>query len=297
MEVRSMRSALSDALVSVQISGGLGNQMFQYAAARALAKRLHAPLQLDLSFFDRKRHRVYALSTFALAPHHKVGTPGASRLERIRMPLIRGLKRVMGRRLPTYHEPHFHFDPAFERLQAPVNLVGHFQSPRYFDAYAELVRQELSPPVPTDILSRKIAEAMARSESCALHVRRGDYVQNPKNQALFTSLDSSYYLPALKRLSAGCTVYVFSDDMSWARENLPSIRDLIFVEDNQLRSGLADLWLMTQADHHIIANSSLSWWGAWLAMRQEGMKIAPRRWFVNATYRSEQLIPNSWQWI
>ncbi len=292
-----MSPAFSEALVSVQLSGGIGNQMFQYAAARALAKRLCAPLQLDLSFFDRKRHRSYELDFFTLAPHHRVGNPSATQLVRLRVPLIHGLKRVMGRQLPTYHEPHFHFDPAFERLQAPVHLVGHFQSARYFDDCAELVQRELFPPVPTDLLSHKVAKAMARSESCSLHVRRGDYIQNSKNKALFTMLDSSYYISALKYLPEGCVVYVFSDDMLWARENLPRIHELVFVEDAQPRCSIADLWLMTQAHHHIIANSTFSWWGAWLAVRRDGLKIAPSRWFVNTTHFEEEIVPAAWQRI
>lgn len=292
-----MSPSFSDSPVSVQLSGGLGNQMFQYAAARALAKRLEAPLLLDLSFFDRNRHRTYALDAFALAPHHTVGILGSNRLERIRMPWVRGLKCVTGRRLPIYQEPHFHYDPAFERLNKPVHLIGYFQSPRYFDTYTNFVRREFSLPMPNDALSLRIAGVMAQGESCALHVRRSDYVQNPKNQVLFTTLDSSYYLPALERLPDRCTVYVFSDDIRWARGNLPRIREMMFVDDNQMRSSLADLWLMTQADHHIIANSSFSWWGAWLASRRDGLKIAPVSWFAKSSINTKDLIPPVWECV
>lgn len=280
--------------VSIRVSGGLGNQMFQYAAARTLAMRLHVPLTLDLGFYDRGRHRGYGLDAFALAPHGQMGFSAGGRLSRMGRQLGAAARRLLGQATPEYKEPHFHHDPAFEQLRAPVHLVGHFQSPRYFLAEAATMRLELAPPPADDPLSRNIAEAMTQGDSCALHVRRGDYVSNAKNQALFAACEPAYYAAAMARLPDSCTVYVFSDDMRWAREHLPQDRELVFVDDGQHRSGLADLWLMTQAQHHVIANSSLSWWGAWLANRAPGHTTAPARWFINPVMDDRDLLPEGW---
>lgn len=283
--------------VSVRIAGGLGNQMFQYAAARALALRLGVPLTLDVSFYDQARHRAYGLSAFPLAPHHTRGRPGGGRWSRLVASLGR---RLQGRGVHHYREPHVHVDEAFFSLRAPVHLEGHFQSARYFESAADTVRAELAPPTPADALSRQIAHAMAEGPGAALHVRRGDYVSNPKNQAVFATCDQAYFQAALQRLPEDCTVFVFSDDMAWSRAQLPRLRRLVFVDDGAPRQALADLWLMSRAQHHVIANSSLSWWGAWLARREAGpgdrarVTIAPKRWFVHPAYDDRDIVPPGW---
>lgn len=280
--------------VSVRISGGLGNQMFQYAAARSLALKLGESLTLDLSFYDRARHRGYGLDAFPLAPHAETGRSHAGRMARVGHALGRTMTRLLGQSTPEYREPHFHHDPGFEQLHAPIHLVGHFQSERYFRHCAPTIRDELAPPAASDALSRQIGAAMLLGESCALHVRRGDYVSNPKNRALFAACEPAYYAAALARLPAGRTVYVFSDDMPWARAHLPQNGALVFVDDGQPRSGLADLWLMSRARHHVIANSSLSWWGAWLAGPDKGITVAPARWFVDPAFDDRDLVPEAW---
>jgi hypothetical protein len=297
-------SGPQDPGVTVRIAGGLGNQMFQYAAGRALAHRLCVPLTLDLRFFDRGRHRRYGLDALPLAPHHVLGRQDVGRWARWLAPLQRAGERLRGRTVPTYREPHFHVDEAFFGLRAPVRIQGHFQSQRYFETLARALRQELMPPVPTDALSQDLARAMAEAESAALHVRRGDYLSEPKNRALFAECGPGYHEAAMARLPPGCRVYVFSDDMTWCRQHLPRSRPLVFVEDGQPRGALADLWLMTQARHHVIANSSLSWWGAWLA-RDAGaagagaadrgrIAVAPRRWFVDPRFDDRDLVPGDW---
>jgi hypothetical protein len=285
--------------VSVRIAGGLGNQMFQYAAARALALRHGVPLELDLSFYDPGRHRSYELDAFALGPHSVVAPPPPGVFPRTRAALARAWRQWRNSRAPrlaVYREPHFHFDPRFAQLVPPVRLVGHFQSARYFEGCEATIRQEFAPPPATDALSRQIAQRMG-SHGVALHLRRGDYVTNPKNAVLFAVCGVDYYTRALALLPAGAEVFVFSDDMAWAREHLPGLpgqRPLVFVDDGSRRSGLADLWLMAQARHHVIANSSLSWWGAWLAAPASGLKIAPARWFVDPAMDDRDLVPAAW---
>jgi hypothetical protein len=282
--------------VSVRIAGGLGNQMFQYAAARALALRHGVPLELDLSFYDPGRHRAYELEAFALAPHGVIAPPPPGPFARTRAALARAWRhrrRPPGPPVALYREPHFHFDPRFAQLVPPVRLVGYFQSARYFEDCEATIRQELAPPPATDALSREIAQRMG-GQGVALHVRRGDYVTNPKNASTFAVCGVDYYARALALLPAAAEVFVFSDDMAWAREHLPRLRPLVFVDDGSRRSGLADLWLMAQARHHVIANSSLSWWGAWLAAPAGGLKIAPARWFVDPAMDDRDLVPAGW---
>ena len=269
--------------VTVAINGGLGNQMFQYAAARALAERCAAGLLLDLAFYNDRRHRQFELDAFPIEIGGVIGERGGR--------LSRWIARERGG--AVYREPHFHYDPAFETLTAPVRLEGYFPSPRYFAGHEAVVRHDLAPPAAADAESQGLAPLIGSGEATALHVRRGDYVTQPKINRLMGTCSPAYYEAALEKIPGNGTVFVFSDDIAWAKSNLPQTRPLVFVGDGSPRPGVADLWLMTLARHHIIANSSFSWWGAWLA-EPDGVTIAPARWFANAAHDERDLFPPNW---
>lgn len=268
-------------IVTAAISGGLGNQMFQYAAARALALRSGAEVRLDLSFYRRRRHRQFELSAFPI-----VATEAAHA----------GVwARIGGSRpAPRYREPGHRFDPTLLELAVPVVLEGYFQSARYFEGSAETIRRELAPSAAEDSESLAIAQAMRDANSAALHVRRGDYVSNARANATHGTCSVDYYRRAMEQLPGNGTVFVFSDDIDWARANLPDVRRLVFVGKIAPRSGLADLWLMTLAQHHIVANSSFSWWGAWLAEPGRGTTFAPARWFADTALDDTDMVPSEW---
>lgn len=271
-----------DATVTVEIAGGLGNQMFQYAAARALALRHGAKLVLATSFYRRGRHRSFELSRLPIEA--EVGRTGG----------LPGFGRLFRSKAPIYTEPHFHFDAGLATLKPPVRLKGYFQSWRYFAGHENTIRAELSPSMPDDGESLKLAVDMASGDWAALHVRRGDYV-TPKNRAQLDMCGVDYYRDAMGLLPADCRVLVFSDDIAWAKAHLPPVRPLIFAGGVAPREGFADLWLMSRARFHIIANSSFSWWGAWLAGRGDGFVVAPERWFGESTVNTSDLVPDNWR--
>lgn len=318
-----------NAAVSVRIAGGLGNQMFQYAAARTLAQRLAVPLVLDLGFYDRARHRSYGLAAFALAQHGRIEAPAGGKAARWAAHWRRAVAAAFVR-TPTqqYREPHLHYDRSIEALRAPVHLVGQFQSERYFAACGAALAKELAPPQPGDALSLRLAQDMAaQGEACALHIRRGDYLSNPKNRELFAECGRAYHEAALALLPRTAVVYVFSDEPQWAWTHVCSLwpeQQVVLVHEDAGRSVLADLWLMAQARHHIIANSSLSWWAAWLAEASTlrpaeaeaadadaapaaaaaaapqppaspGLKLAPKQWFLDPAIDDRDLVPARWQ--
>ena len=276
------------ASVTATITGGLGNQMFQYAAARALAERCAARLVLDLAFYNDKRHRRFELDAFPIEISGVIGAKGGRFGDR--------LSRWIARKRDgaVYREPHFHYDPAFETLTTPVRLEGYFPSPRYFAGHEAVIRRELTPPAAEDAESQRLAPLIGDGDATSLHLRRGDYVGRPKINRLMGTCSMAYYEAALAEIPGDSTVFVFSDDIAWARANLPQTRPMIFVGEAAPRSGIADLWLMTLARHHIIANSSFSWWGAWLARRQDGQTIAPARWFANSAHDDKDLLPANW---
>jgi Glycosyl transferase family 11 len=273
------------ATCTVKLSGGLGNQMFQYAAGRALSLRTQSDLVIDTSFYERKRKRFRALELARFPIAGKFVTTKSP------LPMFDRLKAMLGRQTRSQHryrEPHFHFDETFLRLRAPVTIEGYFQSERYFQEYARTIREELVIPQPTDPSVMHTGQQIADGAATSLHIRRGDYVTDKKASDVYEQIPST------------APVYVFSDDIAWAKKNLRDVKPLVFPDDGTCRSALDDLWLMSQASNHIIANSTFSWWGAWLAGTnvlggtRQGVTIAPARWFKAPDMVDVDLIPQQW---
>jgi hypothetical protein len=273
--------------VTIRVSGGLGNQLFQYAAARSLALRCNADLILDLSFYHRGRHRSFELNRF---PIEAIIRPAAkSKIHATLSQLTRALVPHA-----KYREKSFYYSQEIEHIAAPVILEGYFQSFKYFTSCENGIRKELTPPELDGAYNRNLAEAISSQHSVILHVRRGDYIANPKAQKTFAQCGIDYYHSALGQLPPDSRVFVFSDDINWARQNLKLGDAAVFIGDGSPRSGIEDLKLMSLGHHHIIANSTFSWWGAWLAGPTKGLTIAPARWFVDETINDSDLFPSDW---
>jgi glycosyl transferase family 11 len=303
-------------VITVSILGGLGNQMFQYAAAKALACRHGVELAIDESAF-----RTYELRSFLL---HRLQIPEAEtsprerplseerRVESFTAVLWRGrvnriLTRFGLRTLPeapgTYSEPHFHFDADFFALDSAVSLHGYFQSERYFADIADQLRRAFQPREPFAPDAQATADLIARAEMpVSVHIRRGDYVKSAETARVHGSLDSAYYKKALAVLQGvldtRMTVFVFSDDAADAEAVLDSVscENLVHVRGDPDRPW-EDMALMARCRHHVIANSSFSWWGAWLNPCPEKVVIAPRAWFTPDALRQRNtcdLYPLDW---
>lgn len=276
----------------VRISGGLGNQLFQYAAGRALSIRTGARLILETSFYTPSRHRSLELNQFpVVGSFEKHPAPST---------LMRTLRKIIGSggsSSQIWKESAFHFEDSFESVSVPVILEGYFQSWRYFAACPDAIRTELTVPAPRGLDQRDFGMWMRDQQAAALHVRRGDYVSNPKARSIYAECPLEYYRRAMDMIPARSPVVVFSDEPDWARCNLPAVRKLIFPKSDSESSALSDLWLMSQAWHHIIANSTFSWWGAWLAGEDKGLTVAPRKWFNDPAVRDADLFPPTWQRI
>ena len=196
--------------------------------------------------------------------------------------------------MPTLGEAHFHFDPRIVSARPPVRLSGYFQSPRYFaDAEAQ-IRAELAPP-PEAGHAATLAQRIGESTSVSLHVRRTDYTLSH-----FASVHGlcapDYYAAAVAELSqrlGPLEIFVFSDDIAWAQANLDLGQPATFVSDGRV-SDLGELWLMSLCRHHVIANSTFSWWGAWLSPNPDKIVIAPRKWFAAENYDTSDLVPEGW---
>ena len=292
-------------LVVTRLIGGLGNQMFQYSAGRALALRSGAALRFDISgFAEALAKRPYALDCFS------IHGSAASAAELSRFYPISGRRsprvdRVM-RRLrfhwpegdwPIYREPHFKFDPGVPLLRAPVYLDGYWQSERYFSDIAGVLRRDFTLLAPLSGENAAIAASIDSVNAVSLHVRRGDYVEDRTSNRYHGVCSADYYERAVTYVSARTVaphLFVFSDDQAWARANLRFAVPTAFVDANTPDRGQVDMQLMARCRHHIIANSSFSWWGAWLNPSPDKIVVAPERWFRVNRHDTRDLIPPGW---
>ena len=281
--------------------------MFQYACGRAVAVRADARLRLDISDFASSTAAVlrrYGLHVFNLDAEVVTSEEVARLME---APPKKGLaakiwKRLSGRpavpvRLTRVAEAHFHFDPSILTAGDNVYLAGYFQCEKYFRDQADIIRRDftLRPEIEARLDQALLAE-MERSESISLHIRRGDYVHHAETSRFFGVCSTEYYQRCIEHVAGQIrnpVFFLFSDDPDWVKENLRLSYPGILVSNGRLKD-YEELWLMSRCRHHIIANSSFSWWGAWLNPRPDKIVCAPEEWFADKSYNTADVIPEGW---
>jgi len=290
---------------------GLGNQMFQYAMGRAVAHRLGTPLKLDISSFGPGyTKRRFELDRFQikaeLASPEEIraltgllGTRSGPKAES-----IRGICRRLGALgrfiIGAYvQEKHFHFDPTMLSVRGDVYLHGRWQSERYFSDIAAMLRDDFQMQR-TENEDQEFTKRMTENElSVSLHVRRGDYVTLSQQGHVYTTLPMEYYDEAvayMRRELGRPRFFIFSDEPLWVQDSF-HMEDATGVSLSGSDKGPRELTLMTKCRHHIIANSTFSWWGAWLSSQKDGIVCAPQRWFAPEEQRRrcmDDLLPATW---
>lgn len=288
--------------------GGLGNQMFQYACARALALDLNLTLKFNTHHFDSyNAHNGYELEqVFGL-------NLDIANIKELRSFLgwghhIPTIQRILSKPKFSWlagqrflNEPHFEYWPNLrERARQGGYLHGYWQSERYFTDYAAHIRADFSFKEELQGYNLHIAQSIRQRTAISLHIRRGDYVGNPKTLALHGTCPPEYYHAAIENLLKkypDARLFAFSDDPRWVSQVLqPRYPGLTIVEHNRGVKSYNDMRLMSMCNHHVIANSSFSWWGAWLNPRPDKIVIAPAQWFANGM-DTRDLIPNNWERI
>lgn len=280
-------------MIITQLNGGLGNQLFQYAAGRALSIYHNTKLRLDISLYKKNKARQFDLQYFSINVHKIYSN---KKLFRIPFYFNKVIKRKNG--LKDYREPYFHFDPDFLKTTSNIYLKGYWQSEKYFIQYEQNIRTELTiKEIYIKHLHSK-AQELKHQNSVAVHIRRGDYLHS-ENILFHGILDESYYHKAMQHflnLYSDVKFYFFSDDSKWIKENI-RVHKYEIVSGNISQKPIEDFYLMSQCRHNIIANSSFSWWAAWLNTHPNKRVIAPKKWFNNAPHNTQDLIPNSWMKI
>ena len=284
-------------MIVVRLMGGLGNQLFQYACGRALALRTGHQLVLDPSgifSLHPDAPRSYALQAFRLPVRVSATAALPSLLNRVRRRL--GLRMTATPQL--VQEAQTPYTPAaFPAHFTHLVLSGYWQTEKYFQVYAGQLRQELTlPAARLARLEPTLQRQMETTTSVSLHIRRGDYVRDPGASRVLGVCPPDYYQRAVACLAERVQApefFVFSDDPGWVRANLKLDFPMHLVSDGR-RPPVEELMLMAHCRHHIIANSSFSWWGAWLNPRTDKLVCAPRTWFRDPTFDARDIVPEAW---
>lgn len=280
--------------------GGLGNQMFQYACGLALSRERGDTFKVATDQFDgyRLHQGVELQRAFAL----ELQEASSDELRQLLGPFSSpALRRVLAKTpkwiRPTsfVSEPHFQYWSGIRDVPVDTYLHGYWQSERYFAHQTAAVRntfrfKELQGA------DAVLSDSIRRDPAIGLHVRRGDYVSSAKNRRIYTACDVGYYDRALEHMrlaGAPSRMFAFSDDPAWVRQMLvPKWKGLQVVE--QTTAPWVDMCLLSRCSHIVIANSSFSWWAAWLGDVSRKVVVAPDRWFVSAKIDTRDLVPATW---
>lgn len=295
----------------VRLSGGVGNQLFQYALGRALSLRHGQELVLDVSSYDnqnpREAQRRFSLSPFNIAGRlaipsdfKEIGLPAASdnrlfaRLQRKAVRILESRLSLSERKIVI--EPTFYFVPEILDIRGDVFLAGVWQSPRYFNDFSEQIRRDITLKNDLSEKGRSLSELMQSTESVSIHIRRGDQVSDPHLAQKQGLLTEQYYSAArdhFNNKSRKHRFFIFSDEIDWVKANLDFGEDAVYVSEYGL-TDYEELILMARCKHNVVAKSSYSWWGAWLNRNADKTVIVPKQRFGTLQLDDRDLTPEGW---
>lgn len=283
-------------MIIVKIIGGLGNQMFQYAYAKSLQQK-GFQVVIDISAFESyKLHGGYQLDKYNIDLNSSTKEENSkfytnSLTYRVMRKLNIVNSKIVKEKSLLFYDKLFHIEDG-------CYLDGYFQCEKYFKDIREVIIKNFTINQDLSNYTKDIENKIKNiRNSCSLHIRRGDFI-NSKNINIHGSCDIVYYLNAIKYLEEkieDINYFIFSDDIEWVKENL-AIKNAIYVYSKEKRIPHEDIYLMSLCKNNIIANSSFSWWGAWLNKNEKKIVIAPKRWFVDDKLESQSkdIVCESW---
>ncbi len=300
-------------MILVKLQGGLGNQLFQYAAGRRLAEHNSVPLKLDISSFALQDKRMYELGNFAIQEsfaspaeiagfkqYEKKNTPGKTAFSFSRITdFVYNFLRADKTKYAT--EWSAGFNPEILTLTDPCYLDGYWHSEQYFKESENTIRKEFALKKPLSPYYQKIADTISKAPAAvALHVRRGDFASEKVTAALHLVCDPAYYARAVQCITKKVpnpVFFVFSDDIAWVKQHLTLPPSTVYVSPNQSSDQKNDEELITMSlcKHFIISNSSYSWWAAWLSSHPGKIVYSPKKWTTKAAMKDVPgLLPEAW---
>ena len=289
-------------MIISHLIGGLGNQMFQYAMSRSLSLEREESLYLDVQDFKGytlhngyELNRVFDINTQLAGSVELKKVLGWRAYSLVRRKLYDPkLSKRRGRSM--FVDTQFSSWRQLKDVPNDCYLMGNWQTESYFKNFQEVIREDFSFRFPPDGLNATLVNQISKVTAVSLHVRRGDYVTNPSTLAYHGLCSLDYYRRAINYISdrvENPVFYIFSDNILWAQENMKLKYPCHYVKHNKGIESYNDMRLMSHCQHHIIANSSFSWWGAWLNPREDKIVIAPQAW-VLGDFDTSDIVPDTW---
>jgi len=277
-------------MITVELDGGLGNQMFQYAAAKSLAYKKNTDLALNVQVFDKCELRQLEINRYDINAN-----------------IVKNknfLRKVMKRLNLDAFTSSYYVEKSIRYrdisdLSDDVYLKGYFQSEKYFLEIRSALIKDFTITGQLSNYTKKISKKILGGNSTAsIHIRRGDYVFDEAINNIHGTCDISYYEKAISLLNSeyeNIEYFIFSDDIAWAKKNL-ALPNSTYIDSEEKRMPHEDILLMSQCHHNVIANSSFSWWGAWLNDNNNKIVIAPKEWFKSTelTKNSGDIVCSDW---
>lgn len=292
-------------MIKVLLTGGLGNQMFQYAFARTLSIKHNTSLVLNTSYLQSKlpisklvTQMKYELDIFNINAKVEANFFSSKYLYPLSKTEYFFRKKLNEIKLNTIHETQFSFQKELFISSDNSFVIGNFQSEKYFEIINDLLRKEFTFKQALTGTNADWKNKILSSNSVSIHIRRGDYISLKQNQNKFNTTPISYYNTAIdliKSKTNNPVFFIFSDDIDWAKENIKTNDETYFVANNNTpQTSYIDMQLMSVCKHNIITNSTFSWWAAWLNNNPNKIVIAPSQWFTYVSINSQDIIPQEW---
>ncbi len=282
--------------IEIDIIGGLGNQLFQYASAYALAKSQNKKLIIDVSRFSEYRLHPLRLDKLSIDENFTY-----------KRTFVKDIYRKISQKISPffggerhYFETDLSFNGALFFKENLSYLNGYFQSEKYFKDYRDELLSALVPRKSLSAEQSELKEKISSRSSVSVHIRRGNYLSDSKALETHGLCDKYYFDRGFERIQGivnddNLQVVVFSDDIDWCKSHVRFPTETLYVKGDE-KAPEIDMYLMSCCDHNIISNSSFSWWGAWLNQNESKVVVAPKRWFADEKMNSQSydIVPNEW---
>ncbi len=285
-------------MIITRLTGRLANQMFQYAIGRALSIKNNAEFKLDIYSFKEPPYWPYIINRFNIVinPATKQEIKSFQKYHWKKGKFWFWYNRLIANRRKYADERQFNFEPWILTLKDPVYLEGYWQSEKYFRDIEDIIRKDFTLRNPLSEQSKDFERQIGEVEAVSLHVRRDEMVSNKRINDWHGVCSVEYYNQAIQEIAKGVKdphFFLFSDDPTWTKENIKVPFQSIYMPYNTEHPE-EDLYLMSKCKHHIIANSTFSWWGAWLNTNKNKVVIAPKKWFNTPKMNTQDIIPETW---
>jgi len=280
-------------VIIVRVTGGLGNQMFQYAMYKSLEKKGKLVKLDSKSFYEtKKEHNGYELERIFDIKPNKPTKEDLEKFDENNISTLFKIKRkLFGDKKFVYDTKEYVFNKDVYKLKNSY-LNGYWQSIKYFEGIENDIKKDFRFKNQLDNKNLEILNEIENSNSISIHIRRGDYM-SPENYNMYGCIATpTYYKKAIKVIEEKVenpTFFVFSNDMDWVKKNIQINSRVFYIDINSGNGSYKDMQLMSNCKHNIIANSSFSWWGAWLNENKNKIVVAPKKWINREDVDSDKI--------